>query len=171
MNCTAPIPVNEMARLDAVKHIPQASSATGECYNQITDYVANKLTAPLSFISIINKSRIKFLSSHGSEVKEIPREHGICSHAITEVKSASHFMRLYEISDFFEHEKFRHNPLVCGPPEIRSYLSYTLQSDDGFNLGTLCVMDSCPRIFSDENKFDIAVAGEVTNRLLLGKLP
>lgn len=66
------------------------------------------------------------------------------------------------------HDKFKDNPLVCADPGVRSYLGYTLQSRDGLNLGTLCVMDTEARKFTDENKFNLTVVGEVANRLLLG---
>ena len=170
MNSSVPIPLNEMERLATVRDLGSFASINSDKFDQITTHTAQQLDAPLCFLSLIYSSKIKFISSFGSEVKEIPREFGICTHVIADIQSTNHFARLYEISNMLEHHKFRDNPLVCNSPEVRSYLGYTLQSASGCNLGTLCVMDASARHYTDENKFNLAVVGEIANRLLLGSI-
>ncbi len=170
LNLSVPIPLNEMERLAAVRDLGSHTSINSDKFDQITYHTAKQLNTPFCFLSVIYSSKIKFLSSFGSEVKEIPREFGICTHVIAEIKTRNHFERLYEISNMLDDHKFRDNPLVCNSPEVRSYLGYTLQSANGCNLGTLCVMDSSPRNFSNENKFNLAVLGEIANKLLLGSI-
>ena len=170
MNSSVPIPLNEMERLAAIRDLGSSTSINSDKFDQIAYHTAQQLNTPFCFLSIIYSSKIKFLASFGSEVKEIPRELGICTHVIADIKATNHFERLYEISNMLDHHIFRDNPLVCNSPEVRSYLGYTLQSSNGCNLGTLCVMDSSPRNYSDQNKFDLAVLGEIANRLLLGSI-
>lgn len=156
-----------MERLAAVRDLGSIANNNNDYYDEITHHTAEQLRTPFCFLSVIYSSKIKFLSSFGSEVKEIPRELGICTHVITEIESTNHFKRIYEISNMLDHHKFKDNPLVCNSPEVRSYLGYTLQSVNGCNLGTLCVMDSTPRNYSDNDKFNLAVVGEIANSLLL----
>lgn len=156
-----------MERLAAVRDLGSFASINNIHFDEITHHAAEQLNTPFCFLSIIYSSRIKFLSSFGSEVAEIPREYGICTHVIADIKSTNHFERLYEIPNMLDHHKFKDNPLVCNSPEVRSYLGYTLQSANGCNLGTLCVMDTAPREYSDNNKFNLAVVGEIANSLLL----
>ena len=165
-----PIPINEMARLAAVRDIGSIDKIDTSNFDQITQHSAEQLSTPFCFLSVIYSTRIKFISSFGSQVKEIPREYGICTHVIADINSSNNFERVYEIANMLDHPVFKDNPLVCNSPEARSYLGYTLQSDNGCNLGTLCVMDVKPRNFSDENKFNLAVLGEIANRLLLGTI-
>ena len=39
----------------------------------------------------------------------------------------------------------RLQPLVTGPPHVRFYASAPLRTQDGFNIGTLAIMDDVPR--------------------------
>jgi hypothetical protein len=51
-------------------------------------------------------------------------------------------------------ELFADNPLVTGESDIRFYAG-TLKDKDGFNLGTLCVIDTIPRVLMDKQKKDL----------------
>lgn len=47
--------------------------------------------------------------------------------------------------------RFERNPYVTGSPAIRSYLSVPLVSSSGARLGTLCIVDRSPRMFSAQD--------------------
>ena len=49
-------------------------------------------------------------------------------------------------------ERFASNPAVTGPPFIRFYAGYPLETHDGHRIGTLCVMDTEPREFSPQDE-------------------
>jgi PAS domain S-box-containing protein len=49
--------------------------------------------------------------------------------------------------------RFHDNPLVLGPPKIRFYAGYPLSSGKhNLPVGTLCLIDTRPRIFRDEDR-------------------
>ncbi len=41
--------------------------------------------------------------------------------------------------------RFAANPQVTGPPHVRFYAGAPLRTADGFNLGSLCIIDDKPR--------------------------
>lgn len=52
---------------------------------------------------------------------------------------------VYEVTNALENKLFANNPLVTGNPDIRFYAGAPLTDSEGFNLGSLCVIDTVPR--------------------------
>src|SRR5260370_36873648 len=63
-------------------------------------------------------------------------------------------------------ERFRGNPLVVSDPHIRFYAGAPLINEDGYALGTLCVVDRAPRELAPEQK----EALKALSRLVLAQL-
>ena len=69
--------------------------------------------------------------------------------------------------DTFKDGRFYDNPLIIGEPWVRSYISYVLQSEMGMNVGTLCMVDTSPRKFDDNEKDLIIELGTMVEELFL----
>ena len=81
----------------------------------------------------------------GIEVDHTARDISFCGHAIALNKPLS-------IPDAWEDIRFHDNPLVLGPPGIRSYLGWPLEIAPGLAVGSLCVIDTMPRTFGPEER-------------------
>jgi diguanylate cyclase (GGDEF)-like protein len=99
------------------------------------------LETPIALISLVDRDRQWFLARHGLEAKETPREMAFCAHAIAHDETLV-------VPDARQDPRFCTNPLVTTDPKICFYAGTPLQSRDGHNLGTLCVIDRLPRHFS-----------------------
>ena len=67
-----------------------------------------------------------------------------CTYAIRE-------NRPFIVPDATLDERFAKSPVVIGPAHVRFYAGVPLTTDAGINLGTLCVLDTEPRTFSDSD--------------------
>lgn len=148
MACTLPtpypIPADEPLRLrDLERHA--IGLASDPHFERLVDLAASLFEAPMVAISLVDAERQWFLASRGlGGLRETPRSTAFCAHAIAGTG-------VMVVPDARSDERFRANPLVQGPPNIRFYAGAPLHSPDGHNLGTLCVLDTTPRSPLDPN--------------------
>jgi len=90
-------------------------------------------------------------------VHETSRDFTFCAHAINESD-------VFVIEDATLDERFCDNPYVTGDLQIRFYAGAQLTTSDGFNIGTLCVIDNKARNLSvDQINALCALARQVIN--------
>jgi len=75
---------------------------------------------------------------HGVDIDAVPRRDTFCSHMIEQFE-------VMVVPDLLEDTRFVDNPFVSGDPNIRFYAGSPLTSHDGYNLGSLCVLDQQPK--------------------------
>lgn len=130
-----PVPADEMQRLRSLERHGLLETASDPCLELILKLATDILETPIGLISLVDQNRQWFLSSRGLEARETPREMAFCAHAITGDDPLI-------VPDASKDERFSTNPLVVEGPSIRFYAGVPLRSSDGYNLGTLCVIDT-----------------------------
>jgi len=130
----APAPDNELERLNALKRYDILDTESEEIFDQITGVAADYFGAPVSLITLIDENRQWFKSHHGTEIRETPREIAFCGYSILDED-------VLVVSDAARDPRFADNPMVTGDEHVRFYAGAPLVTQDGFRLGTLCVLD------------------------------
>lgn len=138
---TGLIPENEERRRAAVCRYEVLDTPPDGAFDRITKLAAQHFGVPVSIVSIVDSDRIWFKSRHGVEVDEIGRDPGLCASAILGDEP-------WVVEDAAVDPRAMANPLVAGEMGLRFYAGAPLRTQDGFNLGTLCVIDRQPREFS-----------------------
>ena len=150
---------DEVERLEALRYYQVLDSEAEPAFDRITALAAKLLRSPIALISFVDEKRQWFKSAHGIDIKQTPRQGGFCAAAITcETPTL--------ISDARASAQFALHPMVVGPPGIRLYAGAPLTTVDGHNLGTICVMDTEPRVLTGEEVAVLAdLAGIVMDQL------
>lgn len=162
----APQPQNEVLRLQALHSLNILDTQPDVRFDCITHFAVDKLEVPICLITFIDADRQWFKSSWGIDAKEMSRDYSICAHAICETINNHPRGRVYEIQDAHNDSRFFDNPLVTAEPWLRSYISFVLQSESDMNIGTLCLVDSRPRKFDDDEIDLIIELGSMVEKLV-----
>ncbi|HEY9848236.1 MAG TPA: ATP-binding protein [Leptolyngbyaceae cyanobacterium] len=135
---SAPLPPNEVERLEALRRYNILDTPPEESFDRITALAARLFDVPIALISLVDEYRAWFKSCYGFDSREISRESTICSFAILSEE-------ILVVPDTRNDPRFACQPFAISEPGIRFYAGAPLISADGFNLGTLCLVDNKPR--------------------------
>ncbi len=134
----AALPPQEAKRLDALRQYHILDTPPEQEFDDLTHLAAQICGTPVALITLIDEGRQWFKSKVGLDISETPRDISFCSHAILD-----HDLLL--VPDATTDARFADNPLVICDPRVRFYAGMPLETSEGQNLGTLCVIDIVPR--------------------------
>ena len=135
---------DEPMRLAALREMKLVDTPLQERFERITRIAKRLLDVDIAAISLVEADRQWFLSIQGLNECETSRDVSFCGHTILDSK-------LTIIPDAREDDRFVDNPLVVGPPNIVFYAGSPVVSRDGHAIGTICVIDSKPRVLNEED--------------------
>ncbi len=141
---TALLPSNEADRLLALDRYNILDTPPEKGFDRLTALAAHLFKVPIVLVSLVDREREWFKSAYGTQLRQIPREISFCAYTILDNKTMI-------VPDATLDPHFINNPLVTSQPFVRFYAGAPLTTADGYNLGTLCLIDHQPRNFSAED--------------------
>jgi PAS domain S-box-containing protein len=159
----AQIPENEIDRLRALLQYDIMDSFAEEAFDDLTALASQICETPIALISLVDEKRQWFKSKVGLNVNETKREHSFCGHTILQND-------VLEVKDAIMDPNFKDNPLVTSNPNIRFYAGMPLTDRDGFNLGTLCVIDQKPRVLNEAQRHNLRTLAKQVTALIEARL-
>jgi PAS domain S-box-containing protein len=150
----APKPTHESARLDRLRSLDVLDTEPELELDALVRAASLVCGVPISLISLVDADRQWFKANIGlSGAAETPRDIAFCAHAILGDV-------LMEVPDALLDPRFADNPLVASGPGIRYYAGVPLAMSDGYNIGTLCVIDRVPRLMDDTQREILTSLGQ-----------
>lgn len=143
-------PANETDRLNALREYDILDSPPEKDFDDIVELASMICETPISTITMIDEARQWFKAKVGLKDNETSRDDAFCAHAI-------HSDEVMIVTDATKDKRFYDNPFVTGNPDIRFYAGMPLISPGGFNLGTLCVIDTKPKNLLPHQLFALEV--------------
>lgn len=153
------------SRLQALASVQLIDTPVEASFDRLTQLASKVLRAPVSLVSLVEPHR-QFIKSHVglleplASLREVPITHSFCKYVVASGEPLV-------IDDARDH------PLVCLNPAIRdydvvAYLGIPLTSDDGWHLGSFCVIDHEPRQWTPEDvEIMQTLAASVTTQIQL----
>lgn len=141
MTMSFPTAPDEDARLAALYELALLDTPEEPAFDRITRLVTKLLNVPISTVTLVDAQRQWFKSSIGVETQETSRDVAFCAYTIL---SSEPFI----VEDASQDARFSQNPLVAAPDGIRFYVGIPLHSLQGLALGSLCALDTKPRVVS-----------------------
>jgi len=157
-----PVLDNEHERLSALHELGLTSGRSPR-FDEVAKRVAQSFNVPIALVSLIDEEHqimpgATGLSPDLDAARKAPRDESICGHVVAEDG-------VLVAEDVTKDPRFSDNPLVL-EKGIRFYAGAPLRTSSGLILGSLCVIDTEPRQFSEEDRTRLqAMADELMAKL------
>lgn len=144
---------DDAARIAALHRLDVLDTGIEQPFEKIVTLVRTVLAVPIATVTLVDRDRQWFKAHRGLDRQETPRSISFCTHTIQQREPLI-------VEDAHLDPRFADSPLVAGPPHIRSYAGIPLRTPEGYNVGSLCAMDTRTRRFSPA---DIAILSNLAN--------
>ena len=156
--------LNSPERLQALHSTALLESAPEAAFDRLTAMTCRLLKASVALISLVDAERQFFKSAHGlcepwATQQGTPLSHSFCQYVVTSNAPLI-------VEDAREHPLL-HNNLAISDLNVIAYLGVPLRTSEGYNLGSLCVIDDKPRTWSSEDLQTLTDLAELVMKLVL----
>ena len=139
----------EALRLAALHRLDILDSVPEPQFDRIVELAAQYFDMPLALITFLDDRRQWVKATYGFSVPEVPRHEAYCTHTIAQDG-------ILVIQDATRDPRTQGHVGVLGAGQARFYAGAPLVTSDGFNVGSLCVLDTQPRDFRGKDKRALA---------------
>lgn len=153
------MPRNELERLKAVNRFFKLEISKENELQEIVDLAAETCQTQIAIISLIDEDVQHILFKTGTDADTITRLDTFCHYTIQQDE-------VMVVPDAQLDKRFAKNPFVSGVEGIRFYAGAPIRTQDGYNLGTLCLVDQVPRELTSSQLRMLQVLSKQVTHLL-----
>lgn len=141
-NRSVPIPIEETARMSAVRRYEPYARPGAEVFERVANLARRVADTPVAIVSMIDHEDIRFLAHPGTDITGLSREDGLCSSVIAHDEP-------WVIENCVLDPRSSQHGLVTGDFAMRFYAGVPIKSPEGYNVGVISVVDFKARSLSD----------------------
>jgi GAF domain-containing protein len=135
--------LDDPARLNSLSVLDLLSNTPSEDLDRLTRLASKLIRTPVAFVTIVDKDRNFFKSNVGAPgVTELPLTHSFCQHVVTSGQSLI-------VDDVTTNDLVKSN-LAIRDFGVGSYAGTPIFAPTGEALGTICVLDTKPRHWTED---------------------
>ncbi|MET0337095.1 MAG: GAF domain-containing protein [Caulobacter sp.] len=156
-----PLALNEAHRLVALERTGLLDTPPEEAFDRLTWLAARALDMPISLVTLLTPARQWFKSRLGLDMAETPRSWAFCNYTLMGKE-------VFSVEDLSADPRFAANPAVAVDDGFRFYAGAPILDEDGYPVGSLCVIDRKPRVLTaDQSRalMELARMGSTEVRL------
>ena len=140
------IPADDNERVEVLASYQILDSQPEGFFDNLAQIMARCFDTPIALISLVDRERVFFKANVGlPDTRNVSRGMSLCSLAILD-----HQPTVFE--NALKEPCLLANPLVAGEFGLRFYAGAPITNEEGYHLGTVCVVDKKPRVFSQSDK-------------------
>lgn len=139
----APVPLEETARMSAVRRYAPYARADDEVFERVANLARRVADTPVAIVSMIEHDDIRFLAHPGTELAGLARDDGLCSSVIAHDEP-------WVVENCLLDPRASEHDLVTGDFGMRFYAGVPIRSPEGYNVGVISVVDFTSRSLTDE---------------------
>jgi PAS domain S-box-containing protein len=140
------IPENDQLRIEALKRYKILDTPPENAFDNVATLATQIFKVPISLISLVDEEQVYFKANIGmGRAKSASRGVSLCSLAVLQTE-----VTVFENAP--EEPCLLTNPNVAGSFGLKFYAGAPLITHDGFLIGTLCIIDQTPRVFSTADR-------------------
>lgn len=153
---TTPAVGPEAARLEKLEEFDILDTPHEESFDRVARLISQIFGVEIGIVSMIDGHRQWYKAAKGLEASETNLSESFCRYTIQGDQAMV-------VPDATQDTRFADNPMVTGGPAIRFYAGVPLRTRDGYNLGTLCAIDTKPRQFGQK---DVAILEDLARMVM-----
>ena len=140
-----PVSLEEALRLDALEAQKITDTPEDDSFDRIVRLACAALEAPIGAITFLEAERQWIKAKQNFPLQETTRRDSFCTRTIETDE-------IMVVEDATLDPRFCDNPFVTCEGGVRFYAGAPLKTKEGFNIGSLCVVDHIPRRISARDR-------------------
>ncbi len=163
MNHNIPLPENERERLEALINFNILEKMPEHELMPLIKLAAYLAQTGVAILSIVEGKRHYIKTKIGLSVYDMQNDFDFC-HTVVQSKD------YVEIPDAMKDPEFSMSPMVVGHPNFRFFAGVPITTKEGFNIGSICILDTSPKhLYPEQVETLKKIAAQVTVLLELRK--